>query len=46
MTIISEEHLSPLMNYTDEVLVFMGAGDIDNLSRQFEEAYSQLNNRN
>ena len=46
VTIISEEHLSPLMNYTDEVLVFMGAGDIDNLSRQFEEAYSQLNNRN
>ena len=27
--IISAEHLSPLMDYNDEVLLFMGAGDID-----------------
>ncbi|WP_428829638.1 UDP-N-acetylmuramate--L-alanine ligase [Eremococcus coleocola] len=41
--IISNQHLSPLMDYTDEVLLFMGAGDIDELSKQFEKAYSQLN---
>lgn len=46
VTIISKEHLSPLMDYTDEVLIFMGAGDIDHLLRQFEEAYSQLTQRN
>lgn len=39
--IISAEHLSPLMDYKDEVLLFMGAGDIDLLARQFEAAYSQ-----
>lgn len=41
--VISRDHLSPLMQYQDEVLLFMGAGDIDNLSSQFEKAYSQLN---
>ncbi|MBS4455347.1 UDP-N-acetylmuramate--L-alanine ligase [Tuanshanicoccus lijuaniae] len=40
--IISSEHLSPLMNDHDAVLLFMGAGDIDNLARQFETAYGQL----
>ncbi|MBG9980878.1 UDP-N-acetylmuramate--L-alanine ligase [Facklamia sp. DSM 111018] len=41
--IISTDHLSPLMEYQDEVLLFMGAGDIDNLARQFEDAYGSLN---
>ena len=40
--IISNEHLSPLMDYTDAVFLFMGAGDIDELSRQFEKAYATL----
>ncbi|MBK0347805.1 UDP-N-acetylmuramate--L-alanine ligase [Aerococcaceae bacterium zg-ZJ1578] len=40
--IISSEHLSPLMSSQDAVLLFMGAGDIDNLARQFETAYGQL----
>lgn len=40
--IISSEHLSPLMDYTDAVFLFMGAGDIDELSRQFEKAYATL----
>lgn len=40
--IISSEHLSPLMDYTDAVFLFMGAGDIDELSRQFEKAYANL----
>ncbi|XJS11319.1 UDP-N-acetylmuramate--L-alanine ligase [Aerococcaceae bacterium WGS1372] len=40
--IISTEHLSPLMDYTDAVFLFMGAGDIDELSRQFEKAYATL----
>ena len=40
--IISKDHLSPLMDYKDEVLLFMGAGDIDQIARQFEEAYSNL----
>lgn len=40
--IISSEHLSPLMSYEDAVFLFMGAGDIDELSRQFEKAYGQL----
>lgn len=39
---ISSEHLSPLMDYTDAVFLFMGAGDIDELSRQFEKAYANL----
>ncbi|MBZ6528150.1 UDP-N-acetylmuramate--L-alanine ligase [Aerococcaceae bacterium DSM 111021] len=40
--IISTEHLSPLMDYNDAVFLFMGAGDIDELSRQFEKAYANL----
>lgn len=40
--IISSEHLSPLMEYDDAVFLFMGAGDIDELSRQFEKAYANL----
>lgn len=40
--IISIDHLSPLMDYKDEVILFMGAGDIDQLARQFESSYSQL----
>lgn len=40
--IISSEHLSPLMKYQDAVLLFMGAGDIDMIARQFETSYSQL----
>lgn len=44
--IISTNHLSPLMDYTDDVVLFMGAGDIDELSQQFEKAYSQLNTDN
>ncbi|EKB53934.1 UDP-N-acetylmuramate--L-alanine ligase [Facklamia hominis] len=41
--IISANHLSPLMDYQDEVILFMGAGDIDNLAHQFEKAYGALN---
>ena len=41
--LVSQDHLSPLMNYEDAVFLFMGAGDIDILSRQFEKAYAQLN---
>lgn len=41
--LISRDHLSPLMNYEDAVLLFMGAGDIDKISEQFSEAYSRLN---
>ena len=41
--LISQDHLSPLMNYKDAVLLFMGAGDIDKISEQFSEAYSRLN---
>lgn len=40
--IVSAEHLSPLMQYEDDVLVFMGAGDIDKLGQQFAKAYAQL----
>lgn len=40
--IISTDHLSPLMGYKDAVFLFMGAGDIDELSRQFEKAYANL----
>lgn len=38
--IISSDHLSPLMDLDNAVILFMGAGDIDKLSRQFEEVYS------
>lgn len=40
--VISTDHLSPLMDYKDAVFLFMGAGDIDELSRQFEKAYANL----
>ena len=40
--IISSEHLSPLMKYQDAVILFMGAGDIDQIARQFEASYAQL----
>ena len=39
--IISKDHLSPLMDHDNAVILFMGAGDIDKLSRQFEQVYSQ-----
>lgn len=39
--IISKDYLTPLMDYQDAVILFMGAGDIDKLSRQFEQVYSQ-----
>lgn len=44
--IISKDHLSPLMDYQDQVLLFMGAGDIDKLAHQFEEAYGNLHPKN
>ena len=40
--IISEQHLSPLMHYENDVLLFMGAGDIDKIGQQFEKAYTRL----
>lgn len=39
---VSYSHLSPLMDYDDAVILFMGAGDIDKLGKQFEQAYNQL----
>lgn len=44
--IISKDHLSPLMDYKNEVLLFMGAGNIDILARQFEQAYGSLHPKN
>lgn len=40
--IVSSEHLAPLLQYKDDVLVFMGAGDIDKIAQQFEKTYAQL----
>ena len=40
--LISQDHLSPLMDYEDAVILFMGAGDIDELSKHFEQSYAQL----
>lgn len=40
--IVSTDHLSPLLNYDDAVILFMGAGDIDQLGHQFEKTYAQL----
>lgn len=39
--IISRDHLSPLLTTEDSVIIFMGAGDIDKLSKHFENIYSQ-----
>ena len=39
--VISKEHLSPLLQYKDAVILFMGAGDIDKLSQQFEQVIGQ-----
>lgn len=39
--IISKDHLSPLLQYKDAVILFMGAGDIDKLSQQFEKVIGQ-----
>lgn len=39
--IISQDHLSPLLTIEDAVVIFMGAGDIDKLSKHFENIYSQ-----
>ena len=44
--IVSAEHLSPLMKYEQDVLVFMGAGDVDKISQQFEKVYAQLHPNN
>lgn len=40
--IVSKENLSPLLGYKDAILLFMGAGDIDQLARQFESVYGQV----
>lgn len=37
--IVSKEHLTPLMKYKNDVILFMGAGDIDTLGQKFEEEY-------
>lgn len=39
--LIEFNHLEPLMYYKDAVLVFMGAGDIDKIAKQFETLYRQ-----
>lgn len=39
--IISHNHLSPLLESQDSVVIFMGAGDIDKLSKHFENIYNQ-----
>ena len=46
--IISSEHLSPLMQYKDDVIVFMGAGDVDKIAQRFEKnmpAYIQMSSK-
>lgn len=42
VSIVSKEDLGPLMSYKDAILLFMGAGDIDQLARQFESVYGQV----
>lgn len=36
--VITEENVSPLLNYEDAVIIFMGAGDV----QKFEHAYEEL----
>ncbi|MDR2832501.1 MAG: UDP-N-acetylmuramate--L-alanine ligase [Streptococcaceae bacterium] len=40
-TIITEEDMSPVLKYTDEVIVFMGAGDIQKFEFAFEHLLSR-----
>lgn len=44
--IVSSQYLRPLLEYQDAVLLFMGAGDIDQLARQFESVYGQVQGNN
>lgn len=40
---VSNDTLDPLMDYQEAVLVFMGAGNIDQIARQFEKEYLASN---
>ncbi|MDR0922021.1 MAG: UDP-N-acetylmuramate--L-alanine ligase [Lactobacillales bacterium] len=45
-TVVSEENMSPLLKFHDEVVVFMGAGDIQKFENAYEELLSQTTKNN
>ncbi|KRK58538.1 UDP-N-acetylmuramate--L-alanine ligase [Fructilactobacillus fructivorans] len=43
--LIEEENMSPLLQYHDAVVIFMGAGDIQKYERAYEELLSHLSKK-
>ena len=37
--VLKEENMSPLLDYTDDVIIFMGAGDVQKFETAFEKLY-------
>lgn len=40
-TVLSEDNVSPLLDYKDAVVIFMGAGDVQKFERAYEELLSK-----
>lgn len=45
-TILSEDNVSPLLDYQDAVIIFMGAGDVQKFERAYEELYNSTQKNN
>ncbi|KRN88520.1 UDP-N-acetylmuramate--L-alanine ligase [Ligilactobacillus ceti] len=45
-TVLTEDNMSPLLDYKDAVVVFMGAGDIQKYEYEYEKLLSNLSLRN
>lgn len=45
-SLIKEDNVSPLLNYHDAVVIFMGAGDIQKYERSYEDLLSHLSKKN
>ncbi|USS93822.1 UDP-N-acetylmuramate--L-alanine ligase [Fructilactobacillus ixorae] len=43
--LITEDNMSPLLNFHDDVVIFMGAGDIQKYERTYEDLLSHLSKK-
>lgn len=44
--VLSEDNMSPLLDYTDDVIIFMGAGDVQKFESAFEKLYLSTKTNN
>lgn len=44
--VLKEDNMSPLLDYTDDVIIFMGAGDVQKFETAFEKLYFSTKTNN